>query len=105
MSDLDIFNTVATAMSTSLQTTAMQDCMEAADDIYAALHAAGFVVVKLPEMVGVNGSDNAVWLDDPYIEQEFGGAVIVSDCLGLNPLVLRKVAAALLAAANKAEED
>lgn len=62
------------------------------------LQAAGHAVVELPEMVGVNGTDNAVWCRSPYIEQEFNGDVLIADRIGFDVDELRTIAAALLAA-------
>lgn len=48
------------------------------------LESHGYAVVELPKPVGVNGTDNTVWLSDPYIEQEFNGDITISDRLGID---------------------
>ncbi|WP_195168445.1 hypothetical protein [Mycobacteroides abscessus] len=65
----------------------------------------GYAVVELPKPVGVNGTDNTVWLSDPYIEQEFNGDITISDRLGIDADELEDVAAALLAASRRHQEE
>ncbi|SKL37858.1 hypothetical protein [Mycobacteroides abscessus] len=69
------------------------------------LESHGYAVVELPKPVGVNGTDNTVWLSDPYIEQEFNGDITVSNRLGIDADELEDVAAALLAAARRHREE
>ncbi|AWG64221.1 hypothetical protein DDT46_10720 [Mycobacteroides abscessus] len=69
------------------------------------LESHGYAVVELPKPVGVNGTDNTVWLSDPYIEQEFNGDITISDRLGIDADELEDVAAALLAASRRHQEE
>lgn len=69
------------------------------------LESHGYAVVELPKPVGVSGTDNTVWLSDPYIEQEFNGDITVSDRLGIDADELEDVAGALLAASRRHQEE
>lgn len=69
------------------------------------LESHGYAVVELPKAVGVNGTDNTVWMSDLYIEQEFNGDVTISDQLGIDADQLEDVAAALLAAHRRHQEQ
>lgn len=71
----------------------------------SALREAGFELVKLHDRPMVNSADNAVWCQAPYVEQEFGGDVIISDRLGIDRGELRDVAVALLSAERVAYDD
>lgn len=78
------------------------------DPLFAAaklLESRGYAVVELPKPVGVNGTDNRVWLSDPYIEQEFNGDITISDRLGIDADELEDVAAALLAAHRRHQTE
>ncbi|WP_228843527.1 DUF4350 domain-containing protein [Mycobacteroides abscessus] len=71
------------------------------DPLHAAaqlLESHGYAVVELPKPVGVNGTDNTVWLSDPYIEQEFNGDIVISDRVPIPLGEIEGVAAAMLAA-------
>lgn len=79
-----------------------------ADPLFAAaqlLESRGYAIVELPKPSGINGTDNTVWLSDPYIEQEFNGDITISDQLGIDADQLEDVAAALLAAARRHQEE
>lgn len=69
------------------------------------LESHGYAVVELPKSVGINGTDNTVWLSDPYIEQVFNGDITISDQLGIDADQLEDVAAALLAASRRHQEE
>ncbi|WJR32451.1 hypothetical protein P3F83_18240 [Mycobacteroides immunogenum] len=67
------------------------------------LESRGYAVVELPKPSGINGVDNTVWLDDPYIEQEFNGDIVISDRVPIPLGEIEGVAAALLAAQRYAK--
>lgn len=63
-------------------------------------------MVELPESMGVNGADNRVWSHRPnYVEQEFGGDVIIDDRFAVPAAELHDLGATLIAAARAAEAD
>jgi len=62
-----------------------------------------YVMVHLPEPVGINGTDNCIWSREPhYIEQEFNGDIVINDRLGIDADDLAAVGSILLAANKSA---
>lgn len=79
-----------------------------ADPLFTAaqlLESRGYAVVELPKPSGINETENTVWLSDPYIEQEFKGDIVISDRLAIDADQLEDVAAALLAAHRRHQEE
>ena len=99
MSDQDIIDTILRQLGWG-----RRSYREDAEAIFAALQRR-YAIVELPKKVGVNGADNTVWLDNPYVEQDFSGCVVISDRVGVDAEELLPLAAALLAAAAAAEAD
>ena len=86
-------------------TVGIDEARAMADAILQHLIDEKYWVVRASQPIGVNGQDNVVWMEDPYIEQEFNGDVVISDRVGLDGDDLHDIAIALMGASVRYAES